>query len=41
MFLEIHNSAIDLLKFGENVVYNKSHRTLEKRFSEYKTFKMN
>ena len=41
MFLEIHNSAINLLKFGETVVNNKSHQTLEKRISEYKAFKMN
>ena len=35
MFLEIHNSAINLLKFGETVVYNKYRQTLEKRLSEY------
>ena len=37
-----HNSAINLLKFGEVVVYNKSHhshKTLGKDLSEYKTFK--
>lgn len=34
-----HNSAINLLKFGEVVVYNKSHQTLGKELSEYKTFK--
>ena len=37
----MHNSAINLLKFGETVVYNKSHQTLEKGHSEYKAFKMN
>lgn len=34
-----YNSAINLLKFGESVVYNKSHQTLGKELSEYKTFK--
>ena len=34
-----YNSAINLLKFGETVVYNKSHQTLGKGLSEYKTFK--
>ena len=34
-----HNSAINLLKFGETVVYNKSYQTLGKGLSEYKTFK--
>ena len=34
-----HNSAINLLKFGEVVVYNKSYQTLGKDLSEYKTFK--
>ena len=34
-----HNSAINLLKFGEFVVYNKSYQTLGKDLSEYKTFK--
>ena len=34
-----YNSAINLLKFGETVVYNKSHQTLGKELSEYKTFK--
>lgn len=34
-----YNSAINLLKFGEVVVYNKSHQTLGKELSEYKTFK--
>ena len=34
-----HNSAINLLKFGEVVVYNKSHQTLGKGLSEYKAFK--
>lgn len=34
-----YNSAINLLKFGETVVYNKSHQTLGKAFSEYKAFK--
>lgn len=33
------NSAINLLKFGETVVYNKSHQTLGKDLSEYKAFK--
>ena len=33
------NSAINLLKFGESVVYNKSHQTLGKELSEYKAFK--
>ena len=34
-----YNSAINLLKFGESVVYNKSHQTLGKGLSEYKAFK--
>lgn len=34
-----YNSAINILKFGESVVYNKSHQTLGKELSEYKTFK--
>ena len=34
-----YNSAINLLKFGEFVVYNKSYQTLGKELSEYKTFK--
>lgn len=34
-----YNSAINLLKFGETVVYNKLHQTLEKDLSEYKAFK--
>ena len=34
-----YNSAINLLKFGETVVYNKSHQTLGKELSEYKAFK--
>ena len=34
-----YNSAINLLKFGESVVYNKSYRTLGKELSEYKAFK--
>ena len=34
-----YNSAINLLKFGEFVVYNKSHQTLGKELSEYKAFK--
>ena len=33
------NSALNLLKFGESVVYNKSHQTLGKGLSEYKAFK--
>ena len=32
-------SVINLLKFGESVVYNKSHQTLGKELSEYKAFK--
>ena len=32
-------SAINLLKFGEAVVYNKSYQTLGKGLSEYKTFR--
>lgn len=31
-----YNSAINLLKFGDAVVYNKSHQTLGKELSEYK-----
>src|SRR5574344_570698 len=34
-----YNSAINLLKFGETVVYNKSYQTLGKAFSEYKAFR--
>src|SRR5574344_1273353 len=34
-----YNSAINLLKFGEFVVYNKSRQTLGKELSEYKAFK--
>lgn len=34
-----HNSSINILKFGESVVYNKSHQTLGKELSEYKAFK--
>ena len=34
-----YNSAINLLKFGETVVYNKSYQTLGKWLSEYKAFK--
>ena len=34
-----YNSAINLLKFGETVVYSKSHQTLGKELSEYKAFK--
>ena len=34
-----YNSALNLLKFGETVVYNKSYQTLGKELSEYKTFK--
>ena len=34
-----YNSALNLLKFGETVVYNKSYQTLEKDLSEYKAFK--
>ena len=34
-----YNSAINLLKFGESVVYNKSCQTLGKGLSEYKAFK--
>jgi len=34
-----YNSAINLLKFDESVVYNKSHQTLGKELSEYKAFK--
>ena len=34
-----YNSAINLLKFGKIVVYNKSHQTLGKGLSEYKAFK--
>ena len=31
-----YNSALNLLKFGETVVYNKSYQTLGKELSEYK-----
>ena len=34
-----YNAALNLLKFGEFVVYNKSHQTLGKELSEYKAFK--
>ena len=34
-----YNSALNLLKFGETVVYNKSYQTLGKGLSEYKAFK--
>ena len=34
-----YNSALNLLKFGETVVYSKSHQTLGKELSEYKAFK--
>ena len=34
-----YNSAINLLKFGESVVYNKSYQTLGKEHPEYKAFK--
>ena len=34
-----YNSAINLLKFGEFVVNNKSYQTLGKGLSEYKAFK--
>ena len=34
-----YNSALNLLKFGETVVYNKSCQTLGKELSEYKAFK--
>ena len=34
-----YNSAINLLKFGEFVVNNKSYQTLGKDLSEYKAFK--
>lgn len=34
-----HNSAINILKFGEFVVYNESHETLGKDLSEYKAFR--
>ena len=34
-----YNSALNLLKFGESVVYNKSHQTIGKELSEYKVFK--
>ena len=34
-----YNSAINLLKFGETVVYNKSHQNFCKVLSEYKSFK--
>ena len=34
-----YNSAVNLLKFGESVVYNKYHQTLGKELSEYKAFK--
>ena len=34
-----YNSALNLLKFGEFVVYNKSYQTLGNELSEYKAFK--
>jgi putative transposase len=34
-----YNSAINILKFGETVVYNKSYQTLGKELSENKAFK--
>ena len=34
-----YNSALNLLKFCETVVYNKSYQTLGKELSEYKAFK--
>ena len=34
-----YNSALNLLKFGETIVYNKSYQTLGKELSEYKAFK--
>ena len=34
-----YNSALNLLKFGEIVVYNTPHQTLGKELSEYKAFK--
>lgn len=34
-----YNSALNLLKFGEFVVNNKSYQTLGKELSEYKAFK--
>ena len=34
-----YNSALNLLKAGEFVVYNKSYQTLGKELSEYKAFK--
>ena len=34
-----YNSALNLLKFSETVVNNKSYQTLGKDLSEYKTFK--
>ena len=34
-----YNSAINLLKFGESVVYSESHQTLGKELSEYTAFK--
>ena len=33
------NAALNLLKFGETVVYNKSYQTLGKDLSEYKAFR--
>ena len=32
-------NIFNILKFGESVVYNKSHQTLGKELSEYKAFK--
>ena len=34
-----YNSALNLFKFGETVVYNKSYESLGKVLSEYKAFK--
>ena len=35
----VDTSVINLLKFGESVVYNKSHQTLGNELPEYKAFK--
>ena len=34
-----YNSALNLLRTGETVVYNKSYQTLGKDLSEYKAFR--
>ena len=34
-----YNSALNLLKFGENCCKQQSHQTLGKELSEYKAFK--